>query len=119
MINDFFWDFHRIHGMKSGKSLKEFRGHTSFVNDVHFSADGQTVISAGSDGCVRVWSAKTGECQQNFKPLTSVGVEVPINSVHYHPRNPDQIIICNRTNTMVIMNLQGQVCNDYCNSKFH
>ena len=30
----------RVHGLKSGKMLKEFRGHTSYVNGAIFSADG-------------------------------------------------------------------------------
>ena len=34
----------RIHGLKSGKTLKEFRGHTSFVNNSEFAADGHHVI---------------------------------------------------------------------------
>lgn len=44
----------RLHGLKSGKTLKEFRGHTSHVNDVIFSHDGQHVISASADGMVKV-----------------------------------------------------------------
>jgi len=35
----------RIHGLKSGKTLKEFRGHTSFVNNAEFAADGHHVIT--------------------------------------------------------------------------
>ena len=44
----------KIHGLKSGKQLKEFRGHVSFVNEAIFSADGHQVISASSDGTVKV-----------------------------------------------------------------
>lgn len=36
--------FFSIHGMKSGKTLKEFRGHTSFVNDAVFSQDGHHIL---------------------------------------------------------------------------
>ena len=36
--------FFRIHGLKSGKTLKEFRGHTSFVNDAVFTPDAQQII---------------------------------------------------------------------------
>ena len=44
----------RIHGLKSGKTLKEFRGHTSFVNMVTFVPDSPHVVSASSDGSVKV-----------------------------------------------------------------
>ena len=43
-----------MHGLKSGKTLKEFRGHISFVNDVAFTVDGHNIISASSDGTVKV-----------------------------------------------------------------
>ena len=33
-----------IHGLKSGKTLKEFRGHTSYVNCVAFTPDGHQII---------------------------------------------------------------------------
>jgi WD40 repeat-containing protein SMU1 len=57
----------RVHGLKSGKMLKEFRGHTSYVNDATYSADGSTVISASSDATVRVWDAKSCECLHAFR----------------------------------------------------
>lgn len=45
-----------MHGLKSGKTLKEFRGHTSFVNDVIFTSDAHSIVSASSDGTVKVSS---------------------------------------------------------------
>jgi hypothetical protein len=40
----------RVHGLKSGKMLKEFRGHTSYVNDAIWSADGSQVSGRGMCG---------------------------------------------------------------------
>lgn len=57
----------RVHGLKSGKMLKEFLGHTSYVNDALYSADGSQVVSAASDGTVRVWEAKSCEQLRAFK----------------------------------------------------
>ena len=48
-----YTSFLRMHGLKSGKMLKEFRGHISLVNDVVFTVDGH-IISASSDGTVKV-----------------------------------------------------------------
>lgn len=43
----------RVHGLKSGKMLKEMRGHSSFVNDAIFSADGsQARPAAQRIGCM-------------------------------------------------------------------
>lgn len=44
----------RVHGLKSGKMLKEFRGHTSYVNHAIFSGDGSKVVTASTDGTVKV-----------------------------------------------------------------
>ena len=102
----------RIHGLKSGKTLKEFRGHSSYVNCVTFSPDGHQVLSASSDGTVKVWNTKTTECQNTFKSLGGTsGGDVHINSVHVMPKNMDQIVVCNRTNTVVIMNMQVSTNN--------
>jgi len=46
--------FCRVHGLKSGKMLKEFRGHTSYVNYAIFTTDGSRVITASSDCTVKV-----------------------------------------------------------------
>ncbi len=43
----------RVHGLKSGKLLKEFRGHTSYVNHATYSPDGtQVTITSATDGYV-------------------------------------------------------------------
>ena len=57
----------RVHGLKSGKMLKEFRGHTSYVNDAAWSADGTQVITACSDATVRVFDAKSCEAVHSFR----------------------------------------------------
>ncbi|PAA76647.1 hypothetical protein BOX15_Mlig030244g1 [Macrostomum lignano] len=106
----------RIHGLKSGKCLKEFLGHTSFVNDVAFSLDGHQIISASSDGTVRVWVSKTQECAQCFKPALA-GAEIPVQSIHILPKTPDHLVVCNKTNSVVIINMQGQVVRSFSSGK--
>ena len=112
--------------------MKEFRGHVSFVNEAIFSADGHQVISASSDGTVKVmflgvysklfiekflpfiekvWHVKTLECLSTFKSLG--GNDATIHSVCLMPKNPDQFVVTNRSNTVVIMNMQGQIVKSF------
>lgn len=104
----------RLHGLKSGKLLKEFRGHTSFVNQAIFSSDGHHILSASSDGSVRIWSIKTTECLSVYKAL---GNDIPINTLLILPKNPEHFIVCNRSNTVVIMNMQGQIVRSFSSGK--
>ncbi|EDO41499.1 predicted protein [Nematostella vectensis] len=108
----------RMHGLKSGKTLKEFRGHTSFVNDVIFTADAHHIISASSDGTIKIWNIKSTECQHTFKPsVGGLSSEITVNSVHLLPRNIEQFVVCNKSNTVVIMNMQGQIVRSFTSGK--
>lgn len=100
----------RMHGLKSSKLLKEFRGHTSYVNEVIYTGSGHHLISASSDGSIKLWSLKTNDCVSTFKaPISSANIDLSINSVTLLPKNPDNFLVCNRSNTLFVMNLQGQV----------
>jgi len=105
----------RVHGLKSGKQLKEFKGHVSFVNEAVFSADGHLVISGSSDGTVKIWNIKTLECISTFKSLG--GNDATIHSVTLMPKNHDQFVVTNRSNTVVIMNMQGQIVKSFTSGK--
>ncbi|XP_010255536.1 PREDICTED: suppressor of mec-8 and unc-52 protein homolog 1 [Nelumbo nucifera] len=108
----------RIHGLKSGKLLKEFRGHTSYVNDAIFTNDGSRIITASSDCTVKVWDMKTTDCLQTFKPPPPLrGGDASVNSVHLFPKNTDHIIVCNKTSSIYLMTLQGQVVKSFSSGK--
>ena len=109
----------RIHGLKSGKTLKEFRGHSSYVNSATFTIDGHNIISGSSDGNVKIWNTKTTECLNTFKSLGSsaAGGDIHVNSVHISPKNPDQIVVCNRTNNIAIVNMAGQIVRSFASGK--
>ena len=101
----------RVHGLKSGKTLKEFRGHTSFVNECIYSVDGGRILSCGSDGTIKVWEAKTTECLKTFSPpqaKSAVGnaVQISVNTIMVNPKNTDQVIVCNKTSQIYIMTMQ-------------
>ncbi|XP_072526034.1 WD40 repeat-containing protein SMU1 [Salminus brasiliensis] len=104
----------RIHGLKSGKMLKEFRGHVSCINDAIFSHNGHYVISASADGTVKVWNAKTTDCTNTIKtPDVPEGADITVNNVVLVPRNPEHFVVCNRTSTVVVMNIHGQVLRSF------
>jgi RNA polymerase sigma factor (sigma-70 family) len=46
--------------LATGKDVFAPTGHQSAVRSIHYSADGQTIITRGDDGTVRRWDAATG-----------------------------------------------------------
>ncbi|KAJ1972481.1 hypothetical protein H4R35_004650 [Dimargaris xerosporica] len=108
----------RLHGLKSGKTLKEYRGHSSFVNSVVFSTDMAKVYSGSSDGTVKVWDYKTCECQMTLSPQSrsAAGASVPasvttaaIRQLVSIPHHPDQLVVCPQLPSAPIMTTEGRV----------
>ena len=65
----------KIHGLRSKRLLKEFVGHTSFVNSAIYSYDNNYVITGSTDGTLRIWDSKTTNCQKILKNLSSLSIE--------------------------------------------
>lgn len=68
------------------------------------------MVTASSDGTVRVWDSKTADCVTAFRPpqATPSG-EVGVLAVAPHPGNVDHVVVCTRSPTVYLMTLQGQV----------
>uniref|UniRef100_A0A3Q3VZU8 WD40 repeat-containing protein SMU1 n=1 Tax=Mola mola TaxID=94237 RepID=A0A3Q3VZU8_MOLML len=106
----------RIHELRSGKTLKELEGHSSFVNDASFTQDGLHIISASADGTVKIWNTKSWECIHTYKSLSRES-EVPVNNVIPLPQNPEHFVVCNHSNTVAIMNIQGQIVKTFSSNR--
>ncbi|KAF9580757.1 Serine/threonine-protein kinase smu1 [Lunasporangiospora selenospora] len=107
----------RLHGLKSGKLLKEFRGHTSYVNYASFSLDGTQVVSSSSDGTIRIWDFKTASCLSSFTPHDGTGTiagaaGLTVNSCFPYPK-PNQIVACLKAPAAYLLNMDGNVIRKF------
>ncbi|KAJ3015643.1 UNVERIFIED_CONTAM: POC1 centriolar protein A [Siphonaria sp. JEL0065] len=55
-------------------------GHTSGINSVVISADGETVVSGSDDKTVKLWDTRTGECTRTLEGHTSYVYSVAISA---------------------------------------
>eukprot|EP01087_Luapelamoeba_hula_P013048 TRINITY_DN3704_c0_g1_i1.p1 TRINITY_DN3704_c0_g1~~TRINITY_DN3704_c0_g1_i1.p1 ORF type:complete len:564 (+),score=78.93 TRINITY_DN3704_c0_g1_i1:180-1694(+) len=104
----------RVHGLKSGNTLKVFRGHKSYVNKAIYADAGRRIISASSDGTVRVWDTKSTDCIQTFSPTSGAAVaEVAIHSLQLHPQNEELLLVGNKSAQVHVMNFEGKVLRTF------
>jgi WD40 repeat protein len=75
----------RLWDVKTGKELRQFRGHTSWVWTVAFSPDGKHILSGGADRTIRLWDAQTGKELRRFSGFSSqvVGVDFSPDGQHF------------------------------------
>jgi WD40 repeat-containing protein SMU1 len=104
----------RLHGLRSGKSLREFRGHGSYVNDVLFTTEGARIVTASSDGTAKVWDAKSAECVCTLRPPQPVQTaSVALSSIALWPANLEQLVVCSKAATVHLMALSGQLLRTF------
>jgi WD40 repeat-containing protein SMU1 len=97
--------------LKSGKNIREFRGHTAYVNQVCPTLDGSRVISGSGDGTVRIWDLKTSECLHVITPKSSKSsLTLPgVNSIMVNPRNHEQFFVCVKSPVIYLVSAIGKV----------
>lgn len=104
----------RLHGLRSGKTLREFRGHSSFVNDVLWSTDGGRVVTASSDGSAKVWDAKSAECICTLRPPHTIGAPSPaLCSIALWPANAEYLAVCSKASAVHLLSMSGQLVKSF------
>lgn len=60
----------RMIELRTGRVVKEFKGHDKVVLSTRFSANGKEVLTGGADGRVLLWDVATGKLIREFKGHT-------------------------------------------------
>ncbi|KAI8082880.1 WD40-repeat-containing domain protein [Halteromyces radiatus] len=97
----------KIHSIKSGKLIKEFKGHTSFINSIMYINNDSNILSASSDGTIKLWNVESTECLSTIRPTEDT---TPIQLILPLPSSMDQLFaVCNKTRKLSIYSYDGSL----------
>ncbi len=112
----------RVHGLRSGRVLREFRGHTGYVNDIAFVKNGLWLVSAASDSTVRIWDTHSADCIASFDPTvaataaslaaapSALALAGPaVLSAQPLPHDQETLLVCTRSAAAYLVSLRGDV----------
>ncbi|ORZ20652.1 WD40 repeat-containing protein SMU1-like protein [Absidia repens] len=98
----------KIHEIKSGKLVKEFKGHTSFINSVAYMNCDMNIISSSSDGTIKIWDSESTECLSTITPSSmtlpvQLALPLPVTSTF------DGFVVCNKSKRLSIYSKNGDL----------
>lgn len=108
----------RVHGLRSGRVLREFRGHTGYVNDIAFVKNGLWLVSAASDSTVRLWDTHSADCIASFDPTAAASLAAPgalaiagpaVLSAQPLPHDTETLLVCTRSAAAYLVSLRGEI----------
>ena len=106
-----------IHGIKSGSTLRQLKGHLAYVNAAHWTRDNKFIVSASSDGFIRIWDSYSGQCVRSFTP-GKISSEVDIHTLIALPYYGEhQFVVGNHSNIIYLMNLEGEIVRSFSSGR--
>jgi Tol biopolymer transport system component len=66
----------RLWDVATGEEIREFAGHTAFIDSLVFSPDGRFVLSSSGDKTARMWDVETGQEIRQFVGHTATVLTV-------------------------------------------
>ena len=75
-------DTARIINLESGATVHQFTGHTSRINAVTYTPDGESILTGSADSTIRLWDIETQQTRLIFE-----GHVGQVRSVTYHPES--------------------------------
>ena len=111
----------RMHGLRSGKTIKFFRGHQTFVHRCLYVSGG--LASCSTDGTVRIWDKNSGDLRKTITvadleaakvgvSAATGGLQAPIVDL-VCGRDKEELIFCNRTAIVYRVGLAGELLHKY------
>ncbi|KAI3378696.1 hypothetical protein SNEBB_005621 [Seison nebaliae] len=134
----------RLYSVRNGRLLKEFRGHTSFVNDASFLTDDSYILSCSADSTCRLWNIRSNECVNTFydvgqaaivstDSINQIDSSYPttnnsIISIHQLPEEKidetsdnnnirERFVVCTKSSTVHIIDTNGRILNSLSSGK--
>lgn len=57
----------------------------------------------------QLWDIKTTECVRVMRAEPASMADITVHAIALAPRNPEHLLVCNRSNTLYVLTLQGQL----------